>query len=66
MAANPMQKLQFEHNDNSRGGAGDYETKLLDTTIEKITSLLRIGFGKNFKTVSVRVSNVAFLSLSKL
>ena len=43
VAKNPMQKLQFEHNE--KGGAGDYETKLLETTIEKITSLLRIGFG---------------------
>lgn len=26
--------------------AGDYETKLLETTIEKITGLLRVGFGE--------------------
>jgi hypothetical protein len=26
--------------------AGEYETKLLETTVEKITTLLRVGFGE--------------------
>ena len=35
--------LYFEDED---GVSGDYETKLLENTIEKITGLLRVGFGE--------------------
>ena len=45
MAKNPLETLQFEHDDNGKPNAGDYETRLLESTIEKITGLLRVGFG---------------------
>lgn len=52
VARNPLAVFSSsQSNNNAEGGArekesGDYETKLLETTIEKITSLLRVGFGE--------------------
>lgn len=47
VAKNPLAVFSSSHNNASKGGeSGDYETKLLETTIEKITSLLRVGFGE--------------------
>lgn len=47
VARDPMQELHFdETDDTSKIQGGDYETKLLESTIEKITSLLRVGFGE--------------------
>jgi len=45
VARDPLQNLSFDHSD-SKGGSGEYETRLLETTIEKITGLLRVGFGE--------------------
>jgi len=42
VSKDPLQPLQFQHGD----GDGEYETMLLETTIEKITGLLRVGFGE--------------------
>ena len=43
VSRNPLQKLQF---DRSGSAGGEYEMSLLESTLEKITSLLRIGFGE--------------------
>ena len=43
VARDPLQVLYFEEEE---GETGDYETKLLENTIEKITGLLRVGFGE--------------------
>lgn len=42
VSKDPLQPLQFQHG----SGQGEYETMLLESTIEKITSLLRVGFGE--------------------
>lgn len=42
VAKDPLSPLFFDHSD----GTGEYETLLLEGTIEKITSLLRVGFGE--------------------
>jgi class 3 adenylate cyclase len=43
VALDPLKPLSFTKTD---GESGEYETKLLETTIEKITTLLRVGFGE--------------------
>ncbi|CAE7537306.1 cya [Symbiodinium microadriaticum] len=42
VSKDPLSPLYFDHAD----GSGEYETRLLEGTIEKITSLLRVGFGQ--------------------
>jgi class 3 adenylate cyclase len=42
VAKDPLKPLHFEFHE----GSGEYETRLLGSTIEKITGLLRIGFGE--------------------
>ena len=42
VSKDPLQPLYFDHTT----GSGEYETRLLEGTIEKITSLLRVGFGE--------------------
>lgn len=42
VAKDPLQTLYFDHSE----GSGEYETRLLESTIEKITGLLRVGFGE--------------------
>lgn len=42
VSKDPLQPLYFDHT----SGSGEYETRLLEGTIEKITSLLRVGFGE--------------------
>lgn len=42
VSKDPLQPLQFQHG----SGQGEYETMLLESTIEKITGLLRVGFGE--------------------
>jgi hypothetical protein len=37
VAANPLQEFHFKHNTKGDEEAGDYETRLLESTIEKIT-----------------------------
>jgi hypothetical protein len=44
VAADPLAPLQFQH--GAKDEAGEYEMRLLETTIEKITGLLRVGFGE--------------------
>lgn len=44
VAEDPLSPFYFEH--DTKPGAGDYETRLLETTVEKITGLLRVGFGE--------------------
>eukprot|EP01036_Dinobryon_divergens_P029541 gene29541-38656_t len=47
VAANPLDQLNFNRKDpGGKANAGDYETRLLESTIEKITGLLRVGFGE--------------------
>jgi len=47
VATNPLAQFSFEDDNNNNGNsAGQYETKLLESTIEKITGLLRVGFGE--------------------
>lgn len=41
VAKDPLAKLEFKNE-----GSGQYETKLLESTIEKLTGLLRVGFGE--------------------
>lgn len=41
VAMDPLRPLVFDHHE----GSGEFETRLLESTIEKITGLLRIGFG---------------------
>lgn len=43
VAIDPLSPISFTHNE---GDSGEYETKLLESTIEKITTLLRVGFGE--------------------
>jgi class 3 adenylate cyclase len=43
VAQNPLAPVSFPHNE---GESGEYETRLLESTIEKITTLLRVGFGE--------------------
>ena len=43
VAQDPLAPLHFDQN---MAGAGQYETRLLESTIEKITGLLRVGFGE--------------------
>lgn len=43
VAKDPLKPITFDHDPNS---SGEYETKLLESTIEKITGLLRVGFGE--------------------
>lgn len=42
VAKDPLKPMQFSHSE----GSGEYETRLLETTIAKIAGLLRIGFGE--------------------
>jgi hypothetical protein len=42
VARDPLAPLFFDHSD----GTGEYETMLLEDTIQKITGLLRVGFGE--------------------
>lgn len=42
VALDPLRPFTFDHKE----GSGEFETRLLESTIEKITSLLRIGFGE--------------------
>lgn len=42
VARDPLSPINFDHS----SGSGEYETKLLESTIEKITGLLRVGFGE--------------------
>lgn len=42
MAKDPLAPLAFDHSNNK----DEYETRLLEMTIEKITGLLRVGFGE--------------------
>lgn len=44
VSKDPLTPLEFDH--GSGGEAGEYETRLLESTIEKITGLLRVGFGE--------------------
>eukprot|EP00606_Chrysophyceae_sp_TOSAG23-5_P001277 GSChrysophyteH2.ASY1.ANO1.1205.1 assembled CDS len=44
VARDPLQPLSFDH--EGTASTGEYETRLLETTIEKITGLLRVGFGE--------------------
>ena len=46
VARDPLQPLTFDHHKSGKVSSGDYETHLLETTIEKITGLLRVGFGE--------------------
>ena len=41
IAKDPLKPIQYTSN-----SGGQYETRLLETTIEKITGLLRVGFGE--------------------
>lgn len=41
VAKNPLQAFKMDP-----ANSGEYETKLLESTVEKITSLLRVGFGE--------------------
>lgn len=43
VARDPLQPL---HNHKKIAESGDYETRLLESTIAKITGLLRVGFGE--------------------
>lgn len=45
VAKNPLAKIEFNHSTNG-SNPGEYETRLLETTIQKITGLLRVGFGE--------------------
>jgi class 3 adenylate cyclase len=45
VAKDPLKPISFDH-DNNKAGSGEYETRLLESTIEKITGLLRVGFGE--------------------
>ncbi len=40
----PLSPLHFDH--SGPIGPGEYETRLLESTVEKITGLLRVGFGE--------------------
>jgi class 3 adenylate cyclase len=40
----PLSPLYFDH--SAPPGPGEYETRLLESTVEKITGLLRVGFGE--------------------
>mmetsp|Transcript_24385 Transcript_24385/g.35798 ORF Transcript_24385/g.35798 Transcript_24385/m.35798 type:complete len:840 (+) Transcript_24385:136-2655(+) len=42
VSKDPLSPLFFDHTE----GSGEYETRLLEGTIEKITGLLRVGFGE--------------------
>ena len=44
VANDPLSPLQFDRSEG--GGSGEYETRLLESTIEKLTGLLRVGFGE--------------------
>lgn len=44
VAEDPLSPFYFDH--DTKRGAGDYETRLLESTVEKITGLLRVGFGE--------------------
>lgn len=62
VAANPLAQLEFDHSDPS--ATGEYETRLLEATVQKITSLLRVGFGEAgagiiSANLSTRASNAA-------
>jgi class 3 adenylate cyclase len=46
VANDPLAKLQFKEPTPGTVSAGEYETRLLETTVEKITGLLRVGFGE--------------------
>ena len=55
VAMNPLQKATFIRNDEDI--ADKHETDLLEKTIEKITSLLRVGFGEaGAKIISANLS----------
>jgi len=45
VAADPLKPLHFHHASGPTQ-TGEYEMRLLETTIEKITGLLRVGFGE--------------------
>ncbi|CAM9613903.1 unnamed protein product [Ectocarpus fasciculatus] len=42
VAQDPLRPMSYSHTE----GSGEFETRLLESTIEKITGLLRIGFGE--------------------
>jgi len=46
VSKDPLRPLHFDHAGLDGSTTGDYETKLLESTIEKITGLLRVGFGE--------------------
>ena len=55
VARDPMQELHF---DEKKDETDSYETLLLESTIEKITSLLRVGFGEaGAGIISANLSN---------
>ena len=56
VSRNPLQKLQF---DRAGRAGGEYEMSLLESTLEKITSLLRIGFGEAGANI-IKVGNGVF------
>jgi len=45
LASDPLKEVHFENKDSDEGD-GEYETKLLENTLEKLTGLLRVGFGE--------------------
>lgn len=45
VAADPLKPLHFHHASGPTQ-TGEYEMRLLETTVEKITGLLRVGFGE--------------------
>ncbi len=42
VSKDPLRPITWQHQE----GSGEYETRLLESTIDKITGLLRIGFGE--------------------
>ena len=58
----PLSPLYFDHTDPC--GPGEYETRLLESTIEKITGLLRVGFGE--AGAGIISANLSFDSGNKI
>lgn len=46
VSKDPLTPLEFTKFESGVNDAGRYETKLLENTVEKITGLLRVGFGE--------------------
>ena len=46
VSKDPLTPLEFTKFESGVNDAGQYETKLLENTVEKITGLLRVGFGE--------------------